>query len=138
MDQLAKPGCLFLLALLLIGCGEPFEAETKAVRNALEDPESARFKELRRGSLKGSVCGKVNAKNAYGGYSGFVGFSVHNGVLYFGSSEHCPRAPSAEVIARMRDEELGQAKKNLDESMKCMKEALEALSTYSSICLDDN
>jgi hypothetical protein len=51
-------------------------AETKAVheavRSSLKDPESARFGRALAGKLKGDVlvCGMVNAKNSYGGYTG--------------------------------------------------------------------
>ncbi|WP_312405225.1 hypothetical protein [Rhizobium sp.] len=39
------------------------------------DPLAAQFKSLRqRDGDDGSICGTVNAKNAYGGYVGFVPF----------------------------------------------------------------
>lgn len=58
------------------------EAAAKAVIvEMLKDPESARFSDVvgvERVSAPGSVviCGKVNAKNSYGGYVGSVPFMV--------------------------------------------------------------
>lgn len=48
----------------------------KAIAEQLKDPDSAQFKNLRvvqfaSGAL---VCGEVNAKNSFGGYSGFQRF----------------------------------------------------------------
>jgi hypothetical protein len=45
------------------------------VRDALKDPESARFKSDFIGK-EGAVCGLVNAKNSYGGYGGFERYIV--------------------------------------------------------------
>ena len=49
----------------------------------LKDPESAKFRNLKGGSFRlgdGSrafgVCGEVNARNSFGGYTGFEGFVV--------------------------------------------------------------
>lgn len=52
------------------------EEAKKAVKGSLKDPESARFQSVRIASyLSGSVvCGEVNAKNSYGGYTGFKRF----------------------------------------------------------------
>jgi hypothetical protein len=48
------------------------EMEIKA---KLKDPDSAKIEPLPyRGGI--AVCGKVNAKNSYGGYTGFVPFSA--------------------------------------------------------------
>lgn len=56
----------------------------KSVREALKDPESARFKWLpladkstERGATKSIVyCGLVNSRNSFGGYTGDVPFAV--------------------------------------------------------------
>jgi hypothetical protein len=45
------------------------------VKDALKDPESARFKSDFIGK-EGAVCGLVNAKNSYGGYGGFERYIV--------------------------------------------------------------
>jgi hypothetical protein len=48
-----------------------------AVREKLRDPSSAQFRNVRLNSLSSSeVCGEVNAKNAFGGYIGFVRFAA--------------------------------------------------------------
>lgn len=41
-----------------------------AVRGTLRDPESTRFRDIKRNTVTGAVCGLLNAKNAYGGYVG--------------------------------------------------------------------
>jgi len=49
----------------------------KAVRAKLKDPESAKFKDVYFYQGKDNVpvtCGLVNAKNSFGGYSGFEHF----------------------------------------------------------------
>lgn len=50
------------------------EAQSR-VRAALKDPDSARFGEARL-LPNGAVCGMVNAKNSYGGYSGSEMYGV--------------------------------------------------------------
>src|SRR4051812_27370730 len=59
-------------------------AQTKAlqegVKGRLKDPDSARFGELAAGNMKdGSihVCGLVNSKNSYGGYTGMAPYSAN-------------------------------------------------------------
>ncbi|MER9524034.1 hypothetical protein NKI96_10660 [Mesorhizobium sp. M0292] len=57
--------------------GDRLEAVQSSVRGRLKDPESARF-ELVFSIQKGSgefVCGRVNAKNGFGGYNGATPFS---------------------------------------------------------------
>lgn len=50
------------------------DAATQRVKGILKDPDSAQFQNvLARGSV---VCGQVNAKNSFGGYTGFDGFLV--------------------------------------------------------------
>lgn len=68
---------IILLALVsgLVGCGNS-ETE-KLAREQLKDPESAKFQ-----NIKG-YCGEVNAKNSYGGYTGFKPFYLSNGIPVF-------------------------------------------------------
>jgi hypothetical protein len=49
-----------------------FEQAKKAVTAALKDPDSARFDKLQRRTTSNLdlVCGKVNGKNSFGGYTG--------------------------------------------------------------------
>jgi hypothetical protein len=58
-------------ALLVAGCSQQYEV---AVKQLLNDPESARFSEVTKGVSLGDVCGYVNAKNAMGGYVGKTPF----------------------------------------------------------------
>src|SRR5215211_5246452 len=46
------------------------------VRSVLKDPESARFGDIRAGSAAEgiTICGQVNAKNSFGGYTGMTTF----------------------------------------------------------------
>ena len=44
------------------------------VTSALKDPDSARFKDLRHVGEGRALCGTVNSKNSYGGYTGFRAF----------------------------------------------------------------
>jgi hypothetical protein len=79
------------IVLLMLGISCPTLAQDKneairraqdAVREKLKDPSSAQFKDVayfQSGSLD-VVCGQVNAKNAYGGYSGFREFLALNKV----------------------------------------------------------
>lgn len=52
------------------------------VRGVLKDPESAIFSDLIH-SWDTALCGKVNAKNSYGGYAGKQRFIVENGTVNF-------------------------------------------------------
>ena len=53
-----------------------------SVREVLKDPDSAKFsgligvRSIAAPPDKYSICGKVNAKNSYGGYTGFTRFAV--------------------------------------------------------------
>lgn len=68
------------------------------ISEAFKDPDSAKFSNVRVDDKEGAVCGLVNAKNSYGGYTGaypFVGKSIMKGkvmvgldVIEIGSSEH--------------------------------------------------
>lgn len=54
------------------------EAEARArkiVRTMLKDPDSAKFGDIFFGR-HGTVCGTVNAKNAFGGYTGAQVFTI--------------------------------------------------------------
>lgn len=49
------------------------------VKTMLNDPESARFEDLKVRMDKKIVCGSVNAKNKFGGYVGFRRFHFQEG-----------------------------------------------------------
>lgn len=71
------------------------------LRSSLKDPESARFRGIKiatkpydtaRTKSAYAICGEVNAKNSYGGYTGFEGFVVENNIhgkpaIYMQSNE---------------------------------------------------
>lgn len=52
------------------------------VRSALKDPGSALFEDVRAANGAGLVCGRVNAKNSYGGYAGFKIFLSNEGQVF--------------------------------------------------------
>lgn len=66
-------GFVLVLAGSLAGCGNEGAAKD-AVRQVLNDPDSAKFSELRPGASAGDTCGYVNAKNRMGGYVGDTPF----------------------------------------------------------------
>jgi hypothetical protein len=63
------------------------------LRGDLRDPESARFRDVRRNTEKGAVCGYVNANNGYGGYVGEAPFIVYYSAIF----HHLQIADGAEV-----------------------------------------
>lgn len=80
---------IFLVSL--ISCqamaGENFVTEAKkAVIRNLKDPDSAKFRNLRTIKTdKGLrlLCGEMNGKNSYGGYTGYVPFISDGDVLVY-------------------------------------------------------
>lgn len=71
-----------VIPFLLLGCEKSPEQKAKEekianeakvesiVKSVLKDPESAQFQNI------DGVCGEVNAKNSYGGYTGFKKFVI--------------------------------------------------------------
>lgn len=54
---------------------DAFEQAKAKVTGQLKDPSSVQFRNLRfLDQANGKVCGEVNAKNSYGGYTGFTPF----------------------------------------------------------------
>lgn len=78
---------LLLLNPTIAHADEPYAAEiaaTKAkIERRLKDPSSVQYRDVRAFVVGGrvAVCGEVNAKNSYGGYTGFEGFADWNGTL---------------------------------------------------------
>jgi hypothetical protein len=71
---------LLLLALTTSIPAEKQRTVIDAVKAQLKDPDSAKFRGLKPMGDKGGICGWVNAKNGYGGYSGYqVFFYNHDG-----------------------------------------------------------
>jgi hypothetical protein len=77
--------------------GDAFAATKSAVAKNLKDPASAQFTNMARsmrpnakGTPTDTVCGSVNAKNSFGGYTGarpFVHFVADNSVHIAGESD---------------------------------------------------
>lgn len=72
-----------LLSLSLTACkNQAYEKVQSAVREKLNDPESAQFRLITPSKVDPSgdtFCGEVNAKNAMGGYVGYRAFVVMDG-----------------------------------------------------------
>lgn len=68
---------ILLLHSLSHASGARIERAEEKVKERLKDPESARFRNetVREDRDETIVCGEVNAKNSFGGYTGFVPFS---------------------------------------------------------------
>jgi hypothetical protein len=73
------------ILLLVAGCGSSsLDQAQDTVRAALRDPSSAEFRQVRRCSGdRAVVIGEVNARNGFGGYTGFTHFIVADGRAYF-------------------------------------------------------
>ncbi|WP_243077748.1 hypothetical protein [Pantoea sp. MQR6] len=87
---------IVLTALSLSAC-KPSEKDMIAlgqdtVRETLKDPDSAKFESFFRESSDGEgyVCGTINAKNSYGGYTGRSNFYVYIKVVDKKIKEHGP------------------------------------------------
>lgn len=52
--------------------------ELQSVRDLTRDPEAVQFRKLHIGA-ENTLCGEMNAKNAYGGYIGYKPFYVQSG-----------------------------------------------------------
>lgn len=80
-------GLLFLL--LLAACSDPLITRAEeAVRRLLRDPESAQFRDVERCAKPNAVRGEVNARNGFGGYTGFTPFFYVDGRAAVLSSDH--------------------------------------------------
>lgn len=59
---------------------EELEVATTMVTDRLKDPDSARIRNVRLMQEGGDlVCGEVNARNSFGGYTGFSHFVIMDG-----------------------------------------------------------
>lgn len=57
---------------------EGIKVAVQSLTNGLKDPDSAKFRNVRMKTYDGLhiVCGEVNAKNSYGGYTGYKRFAA--------------------------------------------------------------
>lgn len=75
-----------------------------AVKARLKDPESARFGEQWVGGKDGTVfCGKVNAKNAFGGYTGEELYFGAGNLAVLDSDLKSMPSSEAKVLLEMRE-----------------------------------
>ncbi len=75
------------------------EVLKQSVLATLKDPNSAEFKEIRHVGEGRALCGQVNAKNSYSGYTGFKAFVADaEGVYWAGDSS--TRADIGKLEAR--------------------------------------
>ena len=76
------------------------------VASELNDPSSAQFRNVTLNRNTRTVCGEVNAKNAYGGYVGFRWFARTEGVggAIFPPTPGVPREKIIELLNRQTDE----------------------------------
>jgi hypothetical protein len=69
------------------------DVATKSLARSLKDPDSARFQNVRlaESSFGKVVCGEANAKNSYGGYTGFKRFVAGtNGSTFYNTDTRYP------------------------------------------------
>lgn len=90
-----------------------FEQRVEAtVRAILRDPDSAKFSEVKAYPDAGVACGKVNAKNAFGGFVGDDNFAYADGRAALASSNPdtwgvysnaCGVAMKGDALHRLQD-----------------------------------
>lgn len=72
----------------------PIHRAESLVRKQLTDPDSAKFDEVVFNRPKGSVCGYVNSRNKFGGYTGKTMFAVsESGDVYLDPGDLPTRVP---------------------------------------------
>src|SRR4051812_46643190 len=77
LTRIGRCATFLACAFLVAGCGDEGAAKD-AVKRMLNDPDSAKFSDLRPGTTKGDTCGFVNAKNRMGGYVRAAPFFYQN------------------------------------------------------------
>ncbi len=90
-----RSAIIFIPLLTLTACAaakptpdEAFAEKVEAdVRRGLKDPDSANFEDVKAYPKEQVACGKVNAKNSYGGYTGFEDFSYYQGQSHLESDD---------------------------------------------------
>ena len=90
-----RPAIIFIPLLILTACAaakptpdEAFARQVEAdVRRSLKDPDSAKFEDVKAYAKEQVACGKVNAKNSYGGYAGAEDFSYYQGQPHLESDD---------------------------------------------------
>jgi len=65
---------IFILVSTPTFASNEIQDAKQGVRESLKDASSAKFRNVKFHKDSGIVCGEVNAKNSYGGYSGYQYF----------------------------------------------------------------
>jgi len=90
------------------------------IRSDLKDPDSAQFQKEEVHTTKKVACGEVNAKNSFGGYTGFDGYSYYDEQPHLQSDEFdnfmrgqglCTVAKAEQGIEETRRSELPEVQK---------------------------
>ena len=100
---------------------EKFAEQVQAdVRHSLKDPDSAQFEDIKAFAKEKVACGKVNAKNSYGGYVGMDDFSYYVDQVHLQSDDmhkyivgsgKCMIVTAKRAIAEVKSGELPTADK---------------------------
>ena len=94
---LHRPSCQYAAHV-----GDAIADAQDAVREALDDPWSARFRDVRYQWVNKVVYGEVNARNRAGVYTGFRGFSVVDGDVQLERADTAPSLrPGAQSLKLM-------------------------------------
>lgn len=124
------------LALVLSSCDKStifldknIKTAQQAVLEKLNDPQSARFENVvKNGEI---VCGWVNGKNSFGGYSGFAHFIYKDGMAKISQDEYpdwlsdfneCVRESKNEKASSRLSRESFSETEKLEEYVKARKE----------------
>ena len=70
--------CCTLVAVLLASpaFAVSIQDAKKTIADSLKDPDSVKFRNVKKSDRTGAVCGEFNAKNSFGAYVGFSPFGV--------------------------------------------------------------
>ena len=99
-----------LLPILANATDGHFAKAQAVVRDRMKDPSSVQFKEVHFVPKYKVVCGRYNAKNSFGAYTGFRLFAVNDGGEFF--EPFLP--PKKSKIELMNEQELREGKAALE------------------------
>ncbi len=84
---------------LFFGADEFADAKAR-VAAQLKDPASAEFKDINQ--VGDRVCGEVNARNSFGGYTGFVPFYIRGEEVLLGQPDSEPSSLLQNATIRVK------------------------------------
>lgn len=108
--------------IFVAGCSGVEKETISAVKKSLKDPNSAQFQ-----NVKG-YCGEVNAKNSYGGYTGYKRFISVDGRTIIDNDEDDPLEFALETEAYCSDN-----KSSNQERASCIVDAKTAASAFKAM-----